>query len=52
MDSLGNVIAEYEKYPEVCYGMVFDVFWYRLWYILAKDEQEDIGERGAKAVFP
>jgi hypothetical protein len=49
--TLGNIIAEYETYPEICYGMVFDVFWYRLWHILSKDEQEDISQRGAKADF-
>jgi hypothetical protein len=48
---LGNIIAEYETYPEVCYGMSFNVFWYRLWYVLSKDEQEDIGQRGAKSDF-
>lgn len=48
---LGNVIEEYERYSQICYGMTFDVFWYRLWYILSTDEQDDVGQRGAKADF-
>jgi len=48
---LGNIIEEYQTYPEVCYGMRFNVFFYRLWYVLSKDEQEDIEQRGAKADF-
>lgn len=48
---LGNVLAEYEGYSEVCYGMHFNVFWQRLWYILSKDEREDIEQRGATADF-
>lgn len=48
---LGNIIAEYENYSKVCYGMSFNVFWQRLWYLLSKDVQDDISERGAKADF-
>lgn len=48
---LGNIIEEYQTYSEVCYGMRFNVFFYRLWYVLSKDEQDDIEQRGAKADF-
>lgn len=48
---LGNVIAEYENYSKVCYEMSFNVFWHRLWYLLSKEVQDDISERGAKADF-
>jgi hypothetical protein len=48
---LGNTIEEYQTYSEVCYGMRFNVFFYRLWYVLSKDEQDDIEQRGAKSDF-
>jgi hypothetical protein len=48
---LGNILEEYQTYSEIFYGMRFNVFFYRLWYVLSKDEQEDIEQRGAKADF-
>jgi hypothetical protein len=44
----GNVIAEYEQYPEIQYGMHMMVFWQRLWLILPADVKEDLDLRGAK----
>jgi len=48
---LGNVIAEYEQYPEIQYGMHMMVFWQHLWLVLPADVKEDLDLRGAKVDF-
>jgi hypothetical protein len=47
----GNVIAEYEQYPEIQYGMHMLVFWQHLWLVLPSDVKEDLDLRGAKVDF-
>ncbi|NYT01782.1 MAG: hypothetical protein GKC10_03360 [Methanosarcinales archaeon] len=44
----GNVLCEYEQYPEVQYGMHMMVFWHHLWLILPKEAREDLDLRGAE----
>jgi hypothetical protein len=39
---LGNIIAAYENYPYVKYGLDSIFFWYRLWVVLDKDLREEI----------
>jgi hypothetical protein len=47
----GNVIAEYEQYSEIQYGMHMMVFWQHLSLILPSEVKEDLDLRGAKADF-
>jgi hypothetical protein len=47
----GNVIAEYEQYAEIQYGMHMMVFWQHLWLILPAEVKEDLDLRGAKVDF-
>jgi hypothetical protein len=39
---LGNIIAEYEKYPLTRYGMVSGFYWPRIWLLLEKEKKEEI----------
>ena len=48
---LGNVMAEYESYSEVQYGMRMMVFWPHLRYILTKEQREYLDIKGAKVDF-
>ncbi len=47
----GNIIAEYEQYSEIQYGMHMLVFWQHLWLILPSEIKEDLDLRGAKVDF-
>ena len=47
----GNVLCEYESYPEKQYGMHMMVFWQPLWFILPKEIKEDFDLVAAKADF-
>jgi len=46
---LGNIIAEYETYSDKQYGIKFNIFMSRLWYILPEEVRKDIQLRGARA---
>lgn len=48
---LGNVMAEYESYSKVQYGMNMNVFWPHLRYILTKEQREYLDIKGAKVDF-
>lgn len=48
---LGNVMAEYETYSEVQYGMNMMIFWPHLRYILSKEQREYLDIKGAKVDF-
>jgi hypothetical protein len=39
---LGNILAEYERYPKSRYGIDSIFYWPRLWLTLEKDEKERI----------
>jgi hypothetical protein len=39
---IGNVIAAYEQYPELRYGMDSVFYWPRLWLVLEKDVRDEI----------
>ena len=39
---LGNILAAYENYPQVKYGLDSVFYWYRLWVVLDKDLREEI----------
>lgn len=39
---IGNVIAAYEQYPEVRYGMDSVFYWPRLWLVVDKDTRDEI----------
>jgi hypothetical protein len=39
---LGNLIASYEEYPTVSYGIDVVFYWYRLWVVLDKDLREEL----------
>jgi hypothetical protein len=39
---LGNILAGFEAYPTVKYGLDAVFYWYRLWVILDKDLREEI----------
>jgi hypothetical protein len=39
---LGNILAAYENYPNVKYGLDSVFYWYRLWVVLDKDLREEI----------
>jgi hypothetical protein len=39
---IGNVIAAYEQYPEIRYGMDSVFYWPRLWLLVDKDIREEI----------
>lgn len=47
----GNIIAEYEQYSEIQYGMHMMVFWQHLSLILPAEIKEELDLRGAKADF-
>lgn len=44
---LGNLIAEYEQYPDRKYGMDGVFYWYRIWVGLPKDLRDELDERQA-----
>lgn len=48
----GNLLAEYESYPEKQYNIHMRVFWPHIWLILPKDIRGDMELRGAMADFP
>ncbi|MES2289475.1 MAG: hypothetical protein V4530_07025 [Pseudomonadota bacterium] len=39
---LGNVLAGFEQYPSLKYGLDGVFFWYRLWVAIGKDLREDL----------
>jgi hypothetical protein len=39
---LGNILAAYEGYPDVKYGLDSVFYWYRLWVVIDKDLREEI----------
>jgi hypothetical protein len=39
---LGNVLAGFEQYPSMKYGLDGVFFWYRLWVAISKDLREDL----------
>ncbi len=39
---IGNVIAAYEQYPDVRYGMDSVFYWPRIWLLVEKDTREEI----------
>jgi hypothetical protein len=44
---LGNVIAEYERYPTLKYGADGVFYWHRIWLDLDKDLRNELDERQA-----
>ena len=44
---LGNLIAEYEEYPTIKYGVDGAFYWYRIWLNLGKDIKNELDERQA-----
>ena len=46
---LGNLIAAYEQYPRLKYGLDSVFFWYRLWVSVDKDLREEIDNQQALA---
>jgi hypothetical protein len=46
---LGNIIAGYEQYPKLRYGMSSVFFWPRLWFVVEKDQKEEIAKTWAVA---
>jgi hypothetical protein len=49
--ALGNIIAEYETYPEVQYGMNFKIYWSRLRFFMPEEIKNEMDSRSAKADF-
>lgn len=49
--AFGNVIAEYETYPEEQYGMNFKIYWSRLRCFLPENIKNELDSRSAKADF-
>lgn len=47
----GNVMAEYERYSEVQYGISMRVFWPHLRLLLSKENRELLDMKGAKVDF-
>lgn len=39
---LGNILAAYETYPDVKYGLDSVFYWYRLWIVLDKDLRDEV----------
>lgn len=39
---LGNIITEYEQYPDVKYGMDGVFYWYRVWFAVPKDIRDEL----------
>lgn len=48
---MGNIMAEYEKYPEVQYGMYMGVYWRHLWLIIPNELKENIELKSSLADF-
>lgn len=48
---LGNVIAEYESYPERQYGMHMRMFWHQLWFLSPEDVRNFLDLKSAIADF-
>jgi hypothetical protein len=46
---LGNLIAAYETYPNLRYGMAAVFYWYRIWLKIDKDTKEDVDDRASIA---
>ncbi len=46
---LGNLLASFESYPELKYGLDGVFYWYRLWLVLDKDTREEIDNAQALA---
>lgn len=44
---LGNLITEFETYPDVKYGTDGVFYWYRIWLKVPKDLRDEIDERQA-----
>lgn len=44
---LGNLLAAYEKYPYIKYGLDSVFYWYRLWVVLDKDLRDEIDNHQA-----
>lgn len=49
--AFGNVIAEYETYPEEQYGMNFKIYWSRLRHFLPEEIKDEFDSRSARADF-
>ena len=47
--NLGNILKEYETYPEEQYGMKLNIFWSRLLLILPEETKKELDLRGAEA---
>ena len=46
---LGNLIAAYEQYPRLKYGLDAVFYWPRLWVTISKDLREEIDNQQAQA---
>lgn len=42
---LGNLITEYEQYPDVKYGMDGVFYWYRVWFAVPKDVRDELTQQ-------
>lgn len=43
----GNIVAEYESYPNIRYGIEPTLFWYRLMFVIPKDVYSTLDDAGA-----
>jgi len=46
---LGNLIAEYEQYPDRKYGMDGVFYWYRVWFVVPKDIRDELTQQQSLA---
>lgn len=44
---LGNIIAEYERYPSLKYGADGVFYWYRIWLTIDKEMRQELDEKQA-----
>lgn len=46
---IGNLINEYEEYPDKKYGMDGVFYWYRVWLVVPKELREELDQQQAMA---